>query len=173
MRKTGRKIKKGKRGRVKRSQASACAVDHDAVLDESGQAAALHANQISQLRGLFVRWHRWVLRARTLPSSVPLLKGAFTDPHTHTITHRKQQTPWFSSTHLCFFSSLLLFLSLCSVCLGFCLVAVAMFALFQTPSICFVHSGLVFVFLYSRKRININLQDHSVVVTLRWSFWGK
>lgn len=54
-------------------------VDDDAVFEESVQAAALHANQISQLRGLFVRWHRCLLRARTL------LRGAFTDaPHRHT-----------------------------------------------------------------------------------------
>lgn len=45
------------------------------------QAAALHANQISQLRGLFVRWHQWLLRARTP------LKGAFTDPCTGSNGH--------------------------------------------------------------------------------------
>lgn len=48
------KKKEWERESVKSSQASVGAVDHDAVLEESGQIVALHANQISQLRGLFV-----------------------------------------------------------------------------------------------------------------------
>lgn len=96
-------------------------VDDDAVLEESVQAAALHANQISQLRGLFVRWHRCLLRARTL------LRGAFTDaPHRHTqeatdtLVPINTPRPLFSPSAG---SVTFLFVLL------FCLVAVAMFAL--------------------------------------------
>lgn len=53
-------------------------------------------------------------------------------PPSLTHTHRKQRTPWFPSIHPSLFSSLCwlsLILPLFSVCLGFCLVSVAMFAL--------------------------------------------
>lgn len=61
-----KRTEKGKGGTCKKK--SGC-VYHGAVLEESGQAAALHANRISQLRELFVHWPRWLLRARGLPSS--------------------------------------------------------------------------------------------------------
>lgn len=122
-----------KGGSVKRSQASDCSVDHDAVLEESGQAAALHANQISQLRELFVHWPWWLLRARGLPS------------HTHThihiqeatdtlIAHSHQYIPASFHPSAGFLSVCIL--SLFSVCLGCCLVAVAMFTLSRlSPSV--------------------------------------
>lgn len=80
----GRKKKERKRGGVKEARHQLVLVDHDAVLEESGQAAALHANQISQLRGLFVRWHRWLLRARALLSSLPLQP-------THALIHTQKE----------------------------------------------------------------------------------
>lgn len=45
--------KKKEGGSVKKSLTSACALD-GLVLEESGQPVARHANQISQLSGLFV-----------------------------------------------------------------------------------------------------------------------
>lgn len=68
----------------------ACAVDHDAGLEGRGQAPALHANQISQLRGLFVHWHWWLLGAWTLLSSLPPAEGGL-NKSTHTNIHRKQR----------------------------------------------------------------------------------
>lgn len=86
VRKQGEKIKKGKERECEEKQgvSSVCAVDHDAVLEESWKAAALHANQISQFK-----------RALCPPAPVapesqdpallspPRLQRANTDPHTH------------------------------------------------------------------------------------------
>lgn len=126
----------------------------------AGQAAALHANQISRLRGLFVHWHRWLLKTRTLSSSLPL------PSLTH--IHRKQQTPWFPSIHPSPFSSLSwLFLALCHSSLFVLVSAWLHVRSFQTPSICFVLSVFCLQ-LTARKRMD--LLDRCVAVRSRGSF---
>lgn len=55
-------------------------VDHDAGLEESRQAVTLHANQISQLRELFVHWPSGSWEPEACP---PQLKGGLTDQDTH------------------------------------------------------------------------------------------
>lgn len=139
------------------------------IMVESRQAAALHANQISQLRGPFVHWHRWLLRARTLPPCLPLLKEAFTDPYTQTCTGSSGH-PWFPPTHprTSFHPSAgvqaLRVLPLFSVCLGFSLVTVAVFALSRLlPSVLCPPAFCVSLFT-ATSRTRINLQDSTVAV---------
>lgn len=153
---------------MKRSQELACAVDHDAVLEESGPAAALHANQISQLRGLFVHWHRWLLRARGPPSSLPLL----TDPHTHTYTQTYTGSNGHPGSHQhipASFHPSASSLALSPFCLSWFLLSCSRYVCsFQTLSICFVLSVFLFVFVY-RKRINIKLQAVKAWLSFRGS----
>lgn len=109
-------------------------VDQDAVLKESRQPLALHANQISKLRELFVHG----------PPVAPEKGPSLNQTHIHTYTERNRHPGshqcipasfWFSA---CFLAPCIL--SLFTFCLGFYLAAVAMFAFFP---------GSIHLFLWS------------------------
>lgn len=110
--------------------------------------------KLASLRGLFVRWHQWLLRARTLPSSLPPYRGlTLTPTHTHTHKHGQEAT----DTMVPINTSKPLFIPL----LASRSVTFSLFVLVSTwlQSLCFALSRLlpsvlcsVFVYSHSREK---------------------
>lgn len=78
---------------MKRSQASHRFVRWIMMLcwRRAGRLQLCMQIKLASLRGLFVRRHQWLLRARTLPSSLPPDYRGLTLTPTHTHTHKHGQ----------------------------------------------------------------------------------